>query len=95
MESLLADFIGGLFGVVGDSRCGIFVGDGLDDGKGVLVGELFLPLQSDDRLTLSLFVLCEGRSVYSLFRKYDTVLSIKTLGYPFFCMNKRILSNSA
>ena len=39
-----------------DRHFGVFVGDGFDDGKGVLVGELFSPLQSGDRLTLSMFV---------------------------------------
>ena len=35
--SLVADFTGGLFGVVVVRCFGAFVGDGFDDGKGVLV----------------------------------------------------------
>ena len=38
VASLLADFIGGLFGVVVERRFGVFVGEGFDDGNGVLDG---------------------------------------------------------
>ena len=53
--SFVADFTGDLFFVVVVICVGVLVGDGLDDGNGVLVGELLLPLQSGDRFTLSMF----------------------------------------
>ena len=53
--SLVADFTGGLFGVVVVRCSGVLVGDGFDDGNGVFLGELFLPLQLGDKLTLSMF----------------------------------------
>ena len=56
LTSLFADFVGGLFVMVVDRCFGVFFGDRFDDGKGVLVGELFFPLQSGDRLTLSMLV---------------------------------------
>ena len=42
--SLVADFTGGVFGVVVVRCFGVLVGDGFDDGNGVLVGELLSPL---------------------------------------------------
>ena len=76
--SLVADFTGSLFGVVVVRCVGVLVGDGLDDGNGVLVGELLSPLQSGDRFILSMFARVKVRHLV-----LDLIGSGLSLGHLF------------